>query len=142
MYITYSRVRNKLSGTLNFGEKFHPRHAYSNHPVYLNLKHFPHNAFITDAFLRKISYINLFCVQLLICFTSILLYALEESMHQFPIKKRLQIPRNFYNCFYMKAVLLRFSVASLQHFLGHLRMFQSLYNEACRSVMKRIESKV
>ena len=38
----YSRVRNKRLGTLiNFGEKFHPRHVHSNHPVYLNLKHFP-----------------------------------------------------------------------------------------------------
>ena len=49
----YSRVLNKRPGTLiNFGEKFHPRHAYSNHPVYLNLKHIP-PTFTTDAFLRK-----------------------------------------------------------------------------------------
>ena len=50
----HSRVRSKPSGTLiNSGEKFHPRHVYSNH-LYLNLKHFLLTPFIIDAFPRKI----------------------------------------------------------------------------------------
>ena len=50
----YSRVRNNRAGMLiNFGEKFHPRHVYSSHPSYLNLKHFQCTPFIRDAFLRK-----------------------------------------------------------------------------------------
>ena len=53
--IIYSQVRNKSPGTLiNFREKFQPWHVYSNHPVYLNVKHFPLTLFITDVFLRKI----------------------------------------------------------------------------------------
>ena len=47
----YSRVRNKRPGTfINFQENFHPRHAYSSHPVYLFLKLFPPTPFISDAF--------------------------------------------------------------------------------------------
>ena len=43
----YSRVRNKRPGTfINFQENFHPRHAYSSHPVYLFLKLFPPTPFI------------------------------------------------------------------------------------------------
>ena len=83
---------------INFAEKFHSRHVYSKHPVYLNLKHFPPTPFITDASYRKMnknflihSYlptaIKIFSLlHSLIYFTSILLYAFEKSIHCFPIK--------------------------------------------------------
>ena len=50
-----SRIRNKRPGTLvNFGQDFHGRHLHYNHPVSLNLKHFPPISFITVAFFSKI----------------------------------------------------------------------------------------
>ena len=48
---SYPRFRNKRPGTfINFQENFHPRHAYSSHPVYSFLKLFPPTPFISDAF--------------------------------------------------------------------------------------------
>ena len=50
----YSWVFNKRPGMLiNFGGKFHPRHVYSKHPVYLSLNHFSPTPFFTNAFLRN-----------------------------------------------------------------------------------------
>ena len=44
-----------LEAEKNFGKKFHPRHVYFNHPVYLNLTNFGPTPFIMDTFLRKMT---------------------------------------------------------------------------------------
>ena len=120
----YSRVRNKRPGTfINFQENFHPRHAYSSHPVYSFLKLFPPTPFISDAFFlfRNIKSWNFFKLLFNHSYNNLLFRVLINlPFFNYPNHQA----RNFTTSFFKTCTCTRCSFADTVNGFSHMISFK------------------